>query len=107
MTGVQTCALPILETWDYDENGEPLFDEAALMDVAEATNIASGVIATKDLAGIVYDTRLSFSFGERENACFDAWSTNKNANNILGSATTLTAEENTDCLLYTSRRFPI
>lgn len=50
----------------------------------------------KALAGIVYDTRLSFSFGERENACFDAWSTNKNANNILGSATTLTAEENTD-----------
>lgn len=85
-----------VETWDYDENGEPLFDEAALLDVAEATNIASGVIATKDLAGIVYDTRLSFSFGERENACFDAWSTNKNASNILGSATTLTAEENTD-----------
>lgn len=85
-----------VETWDYDENGEPVFDEAALLDVADATNIASGVIATKDLAGIVFDTRLSFSFGERENACFEAWGTNKNANNILGSATTLTAEENTD-----------
>jgi putative aldouronate transport system substrate-binding protein len=85
-----------VETWDYDENGEPVFDEAALLDVAEATNIASGVIATKDLAGIVYDTRLSFSFGDRENACFDAWSTNKTAANILGSSTTLTAEESTD-----------
>ena len=85
-----------VETWDYGANGEPEFDEAALLSVAEATNIASGVICTKDLAGVVFDDRLSFSFGERELACFDAWSTNKSADNILGSATVLTAEENTE-----------
>lgn len=85
-----------VETWDFDENGEPVFDEAALLDVAEATNIASGVIATKDLAGIVFDTRLAFSFGERELSCFDAWNSNKTASNILGSATTLNAEENAE-----------
>ena len=85
-----------VETWDFDENGEPQFDEAALLNVAEATNIASGVISTKDLAGVVFDRRLSFSFGERENACMDAWSTNKTTANILGSVTTLTAEETTN-----------
>lgn len=85
-----------VETWDYDENGEPAFDEAALLEVAEATNIASGVIATKDLAGVVFDTRLSFSFGDRENACFDAWMTDKTTGNILGSATALNAEEGTE-----------
>ena len=85
-----------VETWDYGADGEPEFDEAALLSVAEATNIASGVICTKDLAGVVFDDRLSFSFGERELACFDAWSTNKSADNILGSATVLTAEENTE-----------
>lgn len=81
------------QTYDFDANGEPVFDEAALLDVAEQTNIASGVVSTKDLAGIVYDTRLAFSFGDRELACFDAWKTDKVANNILGSATSLTAEE--------------
>ncbi len=85
-----------VETWDYDAEGEPQLDADALLTVAEATNIASGVISTKDLAGVVYDKRLSFEFGERELACFDAWATNKNTNNILGSATTLTAEESTD-----------
>ena len=84
------------ETWDYDAEGEPQFDEAALLSVAEATNIASGVISTKDLAGVVFDKRLSFSFGDRENACFDAWSTNKSTKNILGSATVLNAEETTE-----------
>ncbi len=84
------------QTYDFDDNGEPVFDEAALLAVAEQTNIASGVVCTKDLAGIVYDTRLAFSFGDRELACFDAWKTDKTANNILGSATTLTAEEGTD-----------
>ena len=85
-----------VETWDYNAEGEPEFDENALLSVAEATNIASGVISTKDLAGVVFDRRLSFSFGERELACMDAWSTNKSADNILGSTTVLTAEENTD-----------
>jgi len=85
-----------VETWDYDSDGEPVFDEAALLSVAEATNIASGVISTKDLAGVVFDRRLSFSFDERELSCMETWSTNKSADNILGSMTTLTAEENTD-----------
>ena len=72
--------------------------EPALNSVGEGYIFAynSDQMCIRDRAGIVYDTRLSFSFGERENACFDAWSTNKNASNILGSATTLTAEENTD-----------
>ncbi len=85
-----------VETWDYDENGEPLFDGDALLTVAEATNIASGVISTKDLAGVVFDTRLSFEFEERELSCFEAWSTNKNTACIIGSATVLDAEESTD-----------
>ena len=85
-----------VETWDYDENGEPLFDGDALLTVAEATNIASGVISTKDLAGVVFDTRLSFEFEERELSCFEAWSTNKNTSCILGSATTFTADESTE-----------
>ena len=84
------------ETWDYGADGEPEFDEAALLSVAEATNIASGVVCTKDLAGIVFDRRLAFSFGDRENACMGAWSTNKNTDNILGSATVLTAEESAE-----------
>ena len=85
-----------VETWDYNADDEPEFDQDALLSVAEATNIASGVISTKDLAGVVFDKRLSFSFGERELACFDAWSTDKNTSKILGSNTILTAEENTD-----------
>ena len=82
------------ETWDFGADGEPEFDEAALLEVAEAINIASGVVCTKDLAGVVFDRRLAFSFGDRENACFDAWRTNKNTDNILGASTVLTAEEN-------------
>lgn len=86
----------IVETWDFDADGEPLFDGDALKTVAEATNVASGVISTKDLAGVVFDKRLSFEFGERELSCFDAWSTNKSTENMLGSRTTLTAEESTE-----------
>ncbi len=85
-----------IETWYYDENGEPMFDGDALLSVAESTNLASGVVSTKDLAGVVYDTRLSFEFGERELSCFDAWSTNKNGSNNLGSDVVLTSEESTE-----------
>ena len=85
-----------VETWYYDDNGEPMFDGDALLSVAESTNLASGVVSTKDLAGVVYDTRLSFEFGERELSCFDAWSTNKNGNNNLGSDVVLTSEESTE-----------
>ena len=86
----------IAETWDFDEDGEPVFDPDAIKTVAESTNIASGVISTKDLAGIVFDKRLSFEFTDRELACFDAWSTNKNTDGILGSKTVLTGEEATE-----------
>lgn len=85
-----------VETWDFDADGEPLFDGDAIKTVAESTNIASGVISTKDLAGVVFDKRLSFEFEEREMACFDAWSTNKTTDGILGSKTVLTAEEATE-----------
>lgn len=85
-----------VETWYYDESGEPMFDGDALLSVAESTNLASGVVSTKDLAGVVYDTRLSFEFGERELSCFDAWSTNKNGSNNLGSDVVLTSEESTE-----------
>ena len=85
-----------VETWYYDDSGEPMFDGDALLSVAESTNLASGVVATKDLAGVVYDTRLSFEFGERELSCFDAWSTNKNGSNNLGSDVVLTSEESTE-----------
>lgn len=85
-----------IETWYYDESGEPMFDGDALLSVAESTNLASGVVSTKDLAGVVYDTRLSFEFGERELSCFDAWSTNKNGNNNLSSDVVLTSEESTE-----------
>ena len=86
----------IVETWDFDDEGEPLFDGDAIKTVAESTNIASGVISTKDLAGVVFDKRLSFEFEDRELACFDAWSTNKTTENLLGSKTVLTAEESTE-----------
>ena len=85
-----------VETWDYDGDGEPVFDGDALKTVAESTNIASGVISTKDLAGVVFDKRLSFEFGERELSCFEAWSTNKTTENLLGSKTVLNAEESTE-----------
>ena len=85
-----------VETWDFDADGEPLFDGAAIKQVAESTNIASGVISTKDLAGVVFDKRLSFEFEERELSCFDAWSTNKTTDGILGSKTVLTSEEATE-----------
>lgn len=82
-----------VETWSYDSDGEPKFEADRLLAVADVTNIASAVVSTKDLAGIVFDTRLAFEFGERELSCFDAWSTNKNNDQILGSATTLNSEE--------------
>ncbi len=85
-----------VETWYYDESGEPMFDGDALLSIAESTNLASGVVSTKDLAGVIYDTRLSFEFGERELSCFDAWSTNKNGSNNLGSDVVLTSEESTE-----------
>ena len=85
-----------IETWDFDADGEPVFDGDAIKQVAESTNIASGVISTKDLAGVVFDKRLSFEFEERELSCFDAWSTNKTTDGILGSKTTLTSEEATE-----------
>ena len=85
-----------VETWYYDDNGDPMFDGDALLSVAESTNLASGVVSTKDLAGVIYDTRLAFEFGERELSCFDAWSTNKNASNMLGTDVVLTAEESTE-----------
>ena len=84
-----------METWDFNDEGIPTFD-AEVMNGIATTNIASSVIATKDLAGVVFDARLAFEFGERELSCFDAWSTNKNTNNVLGSDVQLTAEENTD-----------
>ncbi len=84
-----------VETWDFNDEGIPTFD-AEVMNGIATTNIASSVIATKDLAGVVFDARLAFEFGERELSCFDAWSTNKNTNNVLGSDVQLTAEENTD-----------
>lgn len=84
-----------VETWDFDDEGVPTFD-AAVMNSIATTNIASSVISTKDLAGVVFDARLAFEFGERELSCFDAWSTNKNTNNILGSNTVLTSEEMTE-----------
>ena len=85
----------LYETWSYDGD-KPMFDAAAIKEVADTTNIASSIISTKDLAGVIYDDRLNFEFGERENACISAWSTNKNTSQILGSDVTLTAEENTD-----------
>ena len=84
-----------LETWDFDDNGVPTFD-AAVMNSIATTNIASSIVATKDLAGVVFDERLAFEFGERELSCFDAWKTNKNTNNILGSDVQLTSEESTE-----------
>ena len=84
-----------VETWDFNDEGIPAFD-AEVMNGIATTNIASSIIATKDLAGVVFDARLAFEFGERELSCFDAWSTNKNTNNVLGSDVQLTAEENTD-----------
>ena len=84
-----------VETWDFNDEGIPTFD-AEVMNSIATTNIASSVVATKDLAGVVFDARLAFEFGERELSCFDAWSTNKNTNNVLGSDVQLTAEENTD-----------
>ena len=83
------------ETWDYDENGEPKFDGAVMNSIA-STNIASSVVATKDLMGVVFDTRLSFEFGERELSCFDAWSTNKGTECNLGTDTALTSDENVE-----------
>ncbi len=81
-----------LESWYYDEAGEPAFDPAVIA-TFDTTSTASTFIATKDLAGVVYDRRLSFEFGERELSCFEAWATNKNNSQILGSSTQLTSEE--------------
>ena len=84
-----------VESWDYDENGDPQFDGEVLAAIGP-TNIASSVLTTKDLAGIVMERRLAFEFGERELSCFDAWSTHKTTENILGSATQLTSEESVE-----------
>ena len=83
------------ESWDYNEEGRPEFDPA-VFEPYGATVIGSTVMCTKDLAGVVVDTRLAFEFGDRENACFDAWKTNKKPEQILGSATQFTAEEGQD-----------
>ena len=81
-----------VESWDFNAEGRPEFDPA-VFEPYGATVIGSAVLSTKDLAGVVVDTRLAFEFGDRENACFDAWKTNKRPENILGSATQFTAEE--------------
>ena len=83
-----------VESWYFDEDGEPVFDAAVIANY-DSTGVASTTLATKDLAGVVFDRRLSFEFGERELSCFDAWSTNKNSSQILGSATQLSSEEGT------------
>lgn len=84
-----------VESWDYDDQGEPQFDGEVLSAIGP-TNLASSVLTTKDLAGVVMERRLAFEFGERELSCFDAWSTNKTTENILGSATQLTSEESVE-----------
>lgn len=81
-----------VESWDFNDKGRPEFDPS-VFEPYGATAIGSAVLATKDLGGVVVDTRLAFEFGERENACFDVWKTNKNASQILGSATQFTAAE--------------
>ena len=81
-----------IESWDFNAEGRPEFDPAVFEQFG-ATAIGSSVLATKDLGGVIVDTRLAFEFGDRENACFDAWKTNKRPANILGSATQFTAEE--------------
>lgn len=81
-----------IESWDFNDQGRPEFDPAVFEQFG-ATAIGSSVLATKDLGGVIVDTRLAFEFGDRENACFDAWKTNKRPANILGSATQFTAEE--------------
>ncbi len=81
-----------IESWDFNAEGRPEFD-TAVFEQFDAAAIGSSVLATKDLGGVIVDTRLAFEFGERENACFDAWKTNKRPANILGSATQFTAEE--------------
>lgn len=84
-----------VESWDFDDQGEPQFDGDVLSAIGP-TNLASSVLTTKDLAGVVMERRLAFEFGERELSCFDAWSTNKVTDNILGSATQLTSEESVE-----------
>ena len=81
-----------IESWDFNAEGRREFDPAVFEQFG-ATAIGSSVLATKDLGGVIVDTRLAFEFGDRENACFDAWKTNKRPANILGSATQFTAEE--------------
>lgn len=81
-----------IESWDFNAEGRPEFDPAVFEQFG-ATAIGSSVLATKDLGGVIVDTRLAFEFGDRENACFDAWKTNKRPANILGSATQFAAEE--------------
>lgn len=60
-----------IESWDFNAEGRPEFDPA-VFEQFDATAIGSSVLATKDLGGVIVDTRLAFEFGERENACFDA-----------------------------------
>lgn len=84
-----------MESWDFDAEGEPQFD-AVVIDQYDSTNIASATLCTKDMPGVYYDKRLSFDFGDRENACFEAWSTNKDKAYILGSSTTLDATEGSE-----------
>lgn len=81
-----------VESWDFNENGRPEFDPT-VFEPYGATAVGSAVLCTKDLSGVIVDTRLAFEFGERENACFGAWSTNRNNSQILGSATQFTSEE--------------
>ena len=81
-----------VESWDFNEEGRPEFDPA-VFEPYGATAVGSAVLCTKDLSGVIVDTRLAFEFGERENACFGAWSTNRNNSQILGSATQFTSEE--------------
>ena len=81
-----------LESWDFNDKGRPEFDPT-VFEAFGATAIGSAVMSTKDLSGVIVDTRLAFEFGERENACFAAWSTNRNNSQILGSATQFTSEE--------------
>lgn len=94
--------------WDFDENGVPQYNPDVLAQY-ETVNLAFSSFTTRDLPYVQADNRLAFSFDDRENACFEAWSTNKNNDCIIGSKCVFNIEETTaaaniygDILTYVS-----
>lgn len=94
--------------WEFDNEGTPQYIPEAL-EGYDSVNLAFATFTSQDLPNVKADNRLAFSFSDRDNACFEAWSTDKTNDYNIGSKAVFTTEESeaasqiyNDIITYTS-----